>query len=327
MLYDPSFMGVENIAYPLILNELENNYKSFLDWGFLNIGAFTNVNIPTQNINALDLHKLKPTEDPQRKSRTVWQSPRKDWIYESGLAYSGMSPINISGVFVNSTFYPAPTGNPTLGYKINYPEGKVIFDKPIATNSNVELSYSYRNIQVYKLEEFPYWREIQHRSLENKTGLTLSDKGDFSISSEHRVQLPAIVIESVSRSDSKPLHLGDTSQILEQDILLHILCDSNSIRNNIVDILRLQKDKIIYLYKTKTVVDDNVYPLNFDGSKNLNGQNYLYITNNSHYRWIECRIKDVNISDIYFDNIRMYGSIVRMTNELIIVQNDPNTFC
>ena len=149
MLYDPSFMGVDNIAYPLILNELENNYKSFLDWGFINIGAFTNVNIPTQNINSFNLHQLKPTEDPQRPSRTVWQAPRKDWIYESGLAYSGMSPINIEGVFVNSVLYPAPTGNSTLGYKINYPEGKILFNNPIASTGNVELSYSYRNIQVY----------------------------------------------------------------------------------------------------------------------------------------------------------------------------------
>lgn len=319
MTYDPSFMGVDNIGYPLIINELENNYKSFLEWGFLNLGAFTNVNIPTQNISSFDLHTLKPTKDSNQTDRTVWQSARKDWVYESGISYSGASPINISGIYVNSTFYPAPTGSGTVGFTINYPEGKVIFDQPIAATSNVRLEYSYKNIQIYKMEEFPYWRQIQYNSLENKTGLSLSDKGEFSIGSEHRVQLPAIIIETISRSNNKPYRLGDKSLIIEQDILLHVLSDNPKDKNNIVDTLRLQDDRVIWLYDTQEIIKSGIYPLNYNGSKNLNGQNYYNIVNNNNYRWLRCHITDVNISDMYFSNIRMYGSIVRMTNEIIFL--------
>lgn len=326
MTYEPNFVGVKNIGYPLIINELENNYKSFLEWGFLNIGAFTNINIPTSNIYNFDLHKLKPTKDENQNNRTVWQSARKDWVYESGIAFSGNAPINVSGIYINSSFYPAPTGNSDLGYSINYPEGKIIFNKPISLSSNVEVNYSYKNIQIYKMAEFPYWQQIQQRSLENKLGFSLSDKGDFAINSEHRIQLPAIVIETVAKSNLKPFHLGDTSQLLEQDILLHILSDQPKDKNNIVDIIRLQKDRIIFLYNTTSVVNSGIYPLNYDGSKNINGQNYKNIVNNDNYKWIECRISDINISDIYFDNIRMYGAIVRVTNELIIFQNQ-GTFC
>lgn len=326
MTYDPTFVGVDSIGYPLIINELENNYKSFLDWGFLNIGAFTNINIPTQNISTFDLHQLKPIKDPHYPQLRVWQTPRKDWVYESGISYSGTSPIDISGIYVNSNFYPAPTGDSSIGYKINYPEGKVIFNNNIPASSVVELEYSYKNIQIYKMEEFPYWKEIQHKSLENKVGFSLSDKGDFSISSEHRVQLPTIVIETVSRSTSRPFHLGDTSQILQQDILLHVISDNNTDKNNIIDIIRLQKDRIIYLYNTKNIVTNNVNALNYDGSKNINGQNYGTIINNDNYKWIECRISDINISDIYYTNIRLYGAIIRVTNELIIMQ-DQASFC
>lgn len=315
--FTPEFTGIQSIGSTKLINELENNYKSFLDWGFLNIGGFTNVTIPTQNISTFDLHILKPTQDKNQINNSVWQSARKDWVYESGISFSGQSPINISGVYVNSTFYPGPTGNTSLGYKINYPEGKVIFNKMISANSNVNIEYSYRNIQVYKMEDFPYWKEIQHRSLENKTGFSLSDKGDFAIGSEYRVQLPAIVIETVARSNNTPFQLGSKDLIMEQDTLLHVLADNPSDKNNIIDILRVQQDRFIQLYKTDTIIQSGVYPLNYDGSKNLTGQNYNNIVNNDSYKWRECRLKDIVISDINFANIRMFGAIVRITNEII----------
>lgn len=317
MTYDPRFMGVDNIGSTQLLNELQNNYKSFLDWGFINIGGFTNVTIPTTNISNFDLHILKPTKDNNRTNNTVWQAARKDWIYESGINYSGSSPINISGIYVNSIFYPGPTGNSTIGYKINYPEGKVIFNSAVSGTASVQIEYSYRNIQVYKIDEFPLWKELQYRSLENKTGLSLSDKGDFSIGSEYRVQLPCVLIETVPRSNNQPFRLGDKSLIIEQDILFHILSDHNSDRNNIVDILRLQEDREIWLYNTNTIVKSGVYPLKYDGSKNINGQNYDIIVNNDNYKWLRSRMSKINISDIVFNNIRIYGSVVRISNQII----------
>jgi len=324
MTFNPSFIGVKSLGQSLLINELINNYKSFLEWGFLNIGGFTNVSIPTSNISSFNLHILKPTKDPNYLDNTVWQTPRKDWVYESGINYSGIQPNNFSGIYVNSSFYPEPTGNSDLGYRINYPDGRIIFNQPVASGASVSASYSYKNIQIYKMEEFPYWKEIQQASLENKTGFTLSDKGDFSISAEKRIQLPAVIIEAVARSSSKPLQLGDVSQIIEQDLLFHILSNNPSDKNNIVDILRLQKDRILFLYNTDNVVKSGVYPLNYDGSKNINGQNYNIIANNPSYQWIKCRIKDINISDINFVNIRLYGAIVRITNEVLIYNQDTS---
>ena len=317
MTYNPSFMGVDNIGSTMFLNELENNYKSFLDWGFLNIGGFTNVEKPTQNISYFNLNFLKTTTDNNNLENRVWQAPRKDWVHESGIVFSGVSPINVSGVYVNNTLYPAPTGSGSLTYSINYPEGKILFNSMVAASSLVEVEYSYKNIQVYKMEEFPYWKEIQYRSLENKTGMSLSDKGDFAINSENRVQLPAVVIESVARSESKPFRLGDKSLIIEQDILLHILSDNPRDKNNIVDILRLQEDREIWLYNTNEVIKSGLYSLNYNGSKNITGQNYYNIVNNENLRWLKCRITDVSISEINFVNIRMYGSVVRVSNEII----------
>jgi len=315
--YDPCFMGVDSIGSTLIINELENNYKSFLGWGFLNAGGYVNVNRPTTNIVGFNLHILKPTSDKNFSANTVWQTPRKDWVYESGIIYGSSSPIQISGIYVNNVFYPAPTGNASLAYKINYPEGKIIFASGISPSSSVQMNYSYKTIQVYKMEEFPYWQEIQHRSLENKTGFSLSGSGDFSVGSEHRVQLPAVIIETAPNSNSRPFRLGDKSLIMQQDMLFHILSDHRSDRNTIVDILKLQEDREIWLYNTNNIVKSGVYPINYDGSKNQNGQNYNIIVNNPNYRWLLCRLLNVNVSEILFANIRMHGSVVRVTNEII----------
>lgn len=317
MTYDPVFAGVSNIGSVSLLTELCNNYKSFLDWGFLNIGGFTNIEIPSQNINNFDLHILKPTDDPSYTPRTVYQSARKDWVYESGISFNGISPIEFSGVYVNNILYPAPTGNETIGYRINYPEGKIIFNKRLSSVP-VTANYSYKNIQIYQSDEFPYWKEIQHRSLENKTGFSLSDKGDFAISSEHRIQLPSIVIEPVARSNNRPYRLGDKSLIVEQDILIHVLADNPKDKNCIVDAIRLQEDRVIWLYNTNNIVSSGIYPLNYNGSKNINGQNYLSIINDSNYRWLKCQLTKINISDIDFANIRMYGSVIRISNEIIM---------
>lgn len=313
----PGFTGVISIGSTKLLNELENNYKSFLDWGFLNIGGFTNVYRPTENIYNFDLHILKPTQDKNYTTNTVWQTPRKDWVYETGVSFSGQSPINISGIYVNSNFYPAPTGNNTIGYTINYPEGKIIFNKQLSPKTPVEINYSYRNVQVYKSDQFPYWKEIQYKSLEDKIGITNSDKGEFSINSEHRIQLPAVVIEPVARSQSLPYQLGSKDLFIEQDILFHVLADNPADKNNIVDILRIQQDRYLQIYSTDIVVKSGIYPLNYNGSKNINGQNYDTIVKNDNYAIYQCRLKNVSISDINFTNMRMFGSVIRITNEII----------
>ena len=320
MTYDPTFMGVDNIGSTQLLNELENNYKSFLDWGFINAGGFTNINRPTQNIAGFDLHKVRPTKDTNYPTNSVWQTPRKDWVYESGISYVNQSPVEISGIYINNAFYPGPTGNATIGYSLNYPEGKVYFNQSVPPSSVVEMNYSYRNIQVYKTEQFPYWREIQYKSLENKTGFNLSDKGDFSIGSEHRIQLPSVIIETIARSNSRPFRLGDKSLYIDQDILLHVLSDNPKDKNNITDILRLQEDRVIWLYNTDSIIKSGVFALNYNGAKNINGQNYDLIVNNLEYQWIKCQMTDINISDINFTNIRMYGSVIRITNEIIYTE-------
>ncbi len=49
------FHNVENISDRPAISQLEDNIKSFLDYSFLKIGGFINVNIPTSGLYNGDL--------------------------------------------------------------------------------------------------------------------------------------------------------------------------------------------------------------------------------------------------------------------------------
>jgi hypothetical protein len=98
------FNLVSNIGHINPVASLEDNLKSFLDWSFLNIGAFVNITIPDSGISGGAFHQLKPVLDPSLPQNRVWEAPRKDWVYESGIVHNGNSPIDISGIYLNNTF-------------------------------------------------------------------------------------------------------------------------------------------------------------------------------------------------------------------------------
>lgn len=302
------FQSVTNIGEKLLLSSLEDNIKSFLDWGFLNIGGFINVNIPTSGINNSGFHVLKPVNDPSRTPNTVWETNRKDWVYENGISYSGSSPIDINGVYINNSLVPSPTGNSSTPYIINYPMGQIIFSRPQAASSNIAINYSYRYIQIYKSNESVWWKELQQLSYDpNET-----DKNRASlITANHRIQLPAIIIETIARTIQTPYELGSVKNIIGQDLLLHVFAENPTQRNSIIDILLLQKDKQTYLYDINTLVANNKNPLNYLGQKNPNGLNYGQIISDEDYRSKVFYIDNATITE--FNNISssLYNGIVR----------------
>ena len=308
-----SFHNVSDIGQRNVISSLEDNMKSFLDWSFLNIGGFINVNIPTSGFLGGNFHQMKTVVDPAKPVNKVWETSRKEWVYESGVVHNNSSPIRISGIYLNNTFLPAPTGSGNYTYRMNYPLGRVTFDNPVSSNSNVSLNYSYRYVQVYKANESVWWKELQ---TETYNSANFKTDPDLSITSNHRIQLPAIIIETTPRTVLTPYELGTSENIIQQDLLLHVFTENPVHRNSIIDTLLLQKDKVLYLYNINKVIKNNVNSLNFSGEPNPNRLNYDKLSTNPLYILKKCNIKQASLSELNAFSHSLYNGVVRWTIEI-----------
>lgn len=315
-----SFIGVDKYSANTLTSQLEQNMISFLDDGLLKIGAFGNVHESVSNLYGNNMSELKPVNDPHTNDGQLWQSARKNWVYEniSGVDYS---PVVFSGVTVNSVFYPGPTGNSSLGYSVNYKQGGITFDQSLATSSTVTASYSYKLFDIEIANNSNVWKKIQQESFSDTDFNNTYTSGEFAIPSEHRTQLPAIVIESVNRSNNEPWRLGDLSLLSKQKVLLHVFAENKQDRDKINDIMNRQTSRNIDLYDINTVVSSGIYPLNFDGSVNSNRLEYDEILANSHYKLMTNRFYDITVSEMQFYGLNLYGSTIEVTNELILSPN------
>lgn len=318
------FKGVDTLTGTdnNLINELEENVKAYLDWGFLNIGGYVNVDTPsTTGLYGGTFHDLKTTDVRGYKLGQVWQSPKKDWVWESGFywndgQFDNNTPNSISGIFVNGTYVPGPTGVATTGYYINYPLGQIVFDKAIARTSKVQLNYAYRWCQVYKTSSDPYVKELQELTYQPSPQINQTNKGDYNLGSNHRVQMPCIIIEPIARSASKPYQLGSDTFFIDQDLLLHVFTESAIDKNRIVDIIRLQKERTIEMYDVQKVVNSGVNPIDYRGSKNPSGLMYYDLVDN--YFWNKCYFKDISILDMESRNKNLYWCTIRLTSETIV---------
>lgn len=316
---DPKFYGVDSLYQNMYLGVVEENIKSFLDYGFLNIGGFVNVTPPTSGLYNTTFHKLKPTTDPGYPSNTVWQTPKKDWIWESGVEYNGISPINITGVVINGSGYPVPTGNATNSYSLDYNNGRVYFNRAVPPGSNVELAYSYRWCQVIKSSNNQNWKTLQNLTYQPESQINQSASGIYAIEANHRIQMPCIVIEPIARNFTNPYELGSLVSSRQQDILCHIFTENINDRNTIMDILRMQREKPVVLYDIKKIVSSGVYGLNANGSKNPNGLNYGQILQNNEFIWNTMYIRDVNFINMEQNTTsNLFWCITRLTVEVIL---------
>jgi hypothetical protein len=300
------FQHVNNYVDQLILNTLEVNLKSFFDYALLSIGAWTDVSFNNNTIyNTISPDRLVSIKDPSYPDGCVWQSFRKDWLWERD-SFFGSSPIANPIIKVNNSIV-------NNGFYIDYPNGRVVFNNAISGNSNVTAAYSYRNIQTYRSSDAPWWQLLQYGSLQPSE--VVNQSGSWTIGSHHRIQMPCIVIDSVPRSRNLPHELGSKSLIVEQDIIFNVMAETKNDRNQILDIIRLQQDNTIWLYDLNKAAREDKLPLNYLGNKNLNGLNYQNMIN--EYKWAKTFFKNILLSEVQSINVGLYEGLARATFEII----------
>ena len=316
------FKGISDIGESLLSEQLEANIVEYLKWGFLGIGGFTNIYRATSGIYGGRFDVLRAVKDPNYTDGRVWEAPRKDWVWESGVDYTHQ-PIAISGVYVNNTFYDSTTTGVYKHY-INYPDGQVIFDNPIAGSSTVQVEYSYRNYFITH-SSVPWFRQLftaTHRP--DNSQFTQTGSGMYEILAQNRVQLPAIIVEIVPDRDSRPLQIISSpsggGQIVSQDVLFHIISEGTPhARNKAVDVITYQKDATLALFDKNEIIDDNAFPLDYRGALNTGALTYpewvKFPENGGQYFWSKMYISKMRTIPTP-SNPPLYRATVKGTFEI-----------
>lgn len=313
--------GFDSVFEATLNNELQDNIIEFLDWGLLQKGNYFNVTLGETSPDGYDYSLLKMSSNPHFASGQAWESFRKNWVWQSGVSYNP-APIvgtnhaipGISGVYVNDTFYPS-TSSGTYAHKVDYYNGRIVFNNPIPTGSKVQAEYSYKYINIIYANELPWIREIQYRTLDVAGNFNnITTKGEFNVPAESRVQLPAIAVEIVPRRTLRGFQLGG-GQYVDTDILFHCLAEDENTRNQLVDIISLQNDKTICMFNSNSLTNSGQLPLDYNGFPVSGALRYPDIILNHTSNLI--RFKNSTVQGMELINSNFYAGIVRFTAEVI----------
>ena len=249
-----NFKGYDNIGEPSLSEAIEDNIVEYINWGFLKLGAYYNIRIPTSGNFGGNMHQLRSINDPNYERGQVWGANRANWVWESGLATSE-EPIAISGIFVDGDFLPKGSG-----YHINYKYGHVVFDEPIDNTSDVKLEYSSKWIDVVNSDSVDWLRQTQSMSYRVDDRLYVAGSGDWNV---NRIQPPIVAVESVGKG-YKGYQLGG-GQYAYTDIILHVVTENSRTASRLASVLAEQNESDLYMYDPGLMADQNRFPLDSRG--------------------------------------------------------------
>lgn len=312
--------GINSIFDTTLNNELQDNIIEFLDWGLLQKGNYFNVTLNELSSDNLDYSLLRKSGNTNFEPGIAWEGFRKNWVWQSGITYDpaplvGTNPSypGISGIYINDDFYPTSTTG-TYSYKVDYYNGRVVFNNPIPTGSKVQAEYSYKYINIIYANNLPWLREIQYRTVEPSPSFINTNKGEFDLPAEMRVQLPAIAVEVVPRRTMKGLQLGG-GQWVYTDVLFHCLAEDEITRNKLVDIISFQNDKTIYMFDSDKIANSGDMPLDYRGFPVSGALRYPDLI--EKYPSKKMRFNNSTVQGMDLINTNFYAGIVRTTTEII----------
>lgn len=308
--------GITHVGQPLLSDNLEANFWTYLNWAFLGIGNFFNVQIPrSPGAYGGNLYQLGPASDRNYADGQVWQGARKDWVWETGVDYP-TQPIRVSGVFVDGGFHPA-TGVGPYAHRVDYPNGRVVFDAPIPTSSVVTCEHSPRWYQFYTADA-AWWQQIQTDSFRvDDPQFAHAGSGAWDVLGANRIQLPAVVVEAVPNVSRAPLELGSHAAVVRQEVRFHVLGEDRAQMKFAHDAIVSQQEKVLRSFDKDKMYAQDAYPLDADGSPKPSGLMYPdLVADASPYLWRQVRIKDTKSLEMPRIGETLHYAMVRATVEV-----------
>jgi len=317
--------GFASIGDDTYSDILRANIVSFIDWGLINKGGFFNVTIPSSGIyGGTGKHVLRLIEEQRYQNGRVWQAFRGNWVWQSGLS-TPIQPIQVSGVYVNGSFYPLNTSG-TYAHYVDYPRGRIVFDNPIPSSASVQAEYSYKWVNVVDARDYTFLKTAQIESLNTSNpSFNMIGSGDYDRPIDSRLQLPLITVEISKRTTLKGYELGNGSYCWK-NVICEIYGENDRNANKLSDILTFQKEKTIHLYDTNAISRQRRFPLDVRGSINSGALTYPQLVAPSSQGGFMLQnhctgtlyFKDAESNDGGWLNQNLYYSIVKYQTESIL---------
>jgi len=299
---------------------LLDNFVNFYDWGLVDAGGFYSINIPQSGIYGGDRHKLRLVDSPNYTDGQVWEGYRQNWVWEGDGNIDGVTeqPINISGVFVDGSFYA--NGNVDKPFYIDYQLGRVVFDSAESTSSDVQIAYSHKRVQVVPAEGISWFRQLQQNSFRNESNFQVQGSGNWLRLGQSRVQLPAIAVEVVPARDTKGFELGG-GQWVRSDVLFYVMSENHWETVNLMDTIVAQNDRTLTLFDTTKVAQSGVSPFTFENGKQRELRGHatasgLYPQLVENYPFRKCFIYETRGDNITQLSVDLYMGVARCKTEV-----------
>lgn len=312
-----SLKGISTFGDATITTHVRENLISFFDNGLVDKSGFVNVEVPTTGYYDGLEHRLRPVSDPRYNDGQVWEGFRSNWVWQSGngaLTSTDSSYPGVSGVYINDTFYPTSTDG-DYAHHINHPLGRVIFDSAISTDSTVECSYSYKYVNVTKVDGLEWFKQIQQNSERADNTNFINNSGEWGVLGDNRFQLPAIGVELVNSRRMIGYQLGG-GQTIFTDFLFHCVAEDAYTRDHLMDIVTLQNDKVIRAYDLNDISSNNVFPLDYRGVPISGALSYETLI--SDYEGNHIRLIDASIDSVYSLTPNIHVGTVKLKTEVIV---------
>lgn len=252
-----NFRGYNSIGDYDSPTTLKTSIIAFLNWSFLELGAFANITIPLSGAYGGREDILRPVRDDNYTDGRVWQSVHDNWVWESGLT-SSYSPINISGIFIDDVFKPTSGGD----FFIDYPNGRIIFDIAQTLTSEVKLEYSFKWVNIYDSDSVDFLDEINNQYRVDSAGFQLLGSGDYARLGD--IKLPAIVVEYAHNTNYEAYAYGMGTREIA-DVICNVLGSPRDV-NRISNIISRQDHKTIFALDLAAMRSSGQFPLNYNGS-------------------------------------------------------------
>lgn len=266
---------------------LSYNLKNWVDYGLLELGAYTaaKFDLPTSGLT-----NLKAVYDPRYGGAgRVYEGMGPSWAWETDVStVSGANDSNVfqvSGVYINNTFYPIGTSG-VYSFYVDYLNGRVIFDNA-QSGINVKAEYVFRDIDVFSIDSHKWKTIVDEYSKRFEDLEELSPSGMASILKEHRVWLPCVVVD-VRETQPRPLQLGG-GEIVDAEIDYHIFSENSYVNRRIGDTLNNQYHKRLNLYD----ISSAPHPYYANGALYSGALTYPQLANrHSEYFWTNAHIDE-----------------------------------